>query len=137
MSTQTIFDRVEYRFQDASVPPMFHRSYTISIDAQNTTTNVDVYGKALADDTHATQASDWKQLQDLATKLDKPATKIANGATGTKTFIIRLHNGQKPTYELIWDSLNEVSADTEAFVTFLKSLVPNLADLRKTTYVPD
>lgn len=134
MSSQKVFDRVEYRYQDSSVPPKYHRSYSIDMSSQNIKTDVDVYNKHLAGDSRAVQEADWKKLQELAQKLEAPATKLAKGATGTKTYIIRLHNGLKPVYELIWDSLNEVNADTEAFVSFLKSLVPNLEQLKATEY---
>lgn len=139
MSTKTVFDRVEYRFQDASVPPKYHRSYTIDIDATTKVikADVDVYNKPLANATHVLSDADWKKVQELASKLEAPATKIAKGMTGTKTYIIRLHNAQKPTYELVWDSANEVNADTEAFITFVKGLVPNLAELCEKEYKPE
>ncbi len=139
MSTQPTFDRVEYRYQDASVPPKYHRSYTIDIDATAKTikADVDVYNKPLANATHTLSEADLKKLTDLASKIEAPTTKTTKGATGTKTFIIRLHNAGKPTHELIWDSMNTVNADTEAFVTFVKSLVPNLDELRQTEYKPE
>ncbi len=137
MTTKNIFDRVEYRFQDASVPPMYHRSYTIDIANKAIKTDVDVYNTPLANDLRDLQEADWTRLQELSSKLEAPATKISKGATGTKTYIIRLHHAGKPMYELIWDSLNEVTADTEAFVEFLRSLVPNLAELKQTVYKPN
>jgi len=137
MTTKNTFDRVEYRFQDASLPPMYHRSYTIDIANKMVKTDVDVYNKPLANDSHALQDADWQKLQELAAKLEAPTTKISKGATGTKTFIIRLHNEGKAVYEMIWDSLNTVNADTEAFVEFVRGLVPNLSQLRETPYKPD
>jgi hypothetical protein len=136
MSTKPTFDRVEYRYQDASVPPKYHRSYTIDIDATAKTikADVDVYNKPLANATHPLSDADWKKLEDLASKIEAPSTKITKGATGTKTFIVRLHNAGKPTHELIWDSMNTVNADTEAFIEFVKTLVPNLDTLRQTEY---
>lgn len=137
MTSKTTFDRVEYRFQDASVPPMYHRSYTIDIANKTVKTDVDVYNTPLAHDSHALEDADWQRLQELATKLEPTTTKISKGATGTKTYIIRLHNAGKPIYELIWDSLNEVTKDTEAFVEMVRSLVPNLGTLRDTPYKPE
>ncbi len=137
MTSKNIFDRIEYRFQDASVAPMYHRSYTIDISNKLIKTNVDVYDTPLANDSRTLEEADWQRLQDAATKLEPATTKIAKGATGTKTYIIRLHHANKPVYELIWDSLNEVSKDTEAFVELVRSLVPNLAELRSTPYKAD
>ena len=138
MSSKNVFDRIEYRFQDASVPPMFHRSYTIDVDfvSKSIKTDVDVYNTPLANDTRPLQEEEWKKLQTLAEKLEKAGVKTAKTATGTQTYIIRLHHAGKAVYEFIWDSMNEASADTEAFVEAVRALVPNLETLKATEYKP-
>ena len=40
---------ITYRFQDASVPPEYHRSYTITIDKDKLKITVDSYGDILAE----------------------------------------------------------------------------------------
>ncbi|MEM8534742.1 MAG: hypothetical protein AAGF95_28130 [Chloroflexota bacterium] len=42
--------RIEYRFRDSSVPPEYHRSYTIIATPQEATIVVDSYGDILAEE---------------------------------------------------------------------------------------
>lgn len=46
----TTVQRIEYRFGDSSVPPEYHRSYTITATPQEVTIVVDSYGDILAEE---------------------------------------------------------------------------------------
>ena len=49
----TTLQRIEYRFEDSSVPPEYHRSYTITVTHQEATIVVDSYGDILAEERYA------------------------------------------------------------------------------------
>ena len=40
-------NKVEYRYGDSSLPPDYHRSYTITITEDKKTISIDSYGKVL------------------------------------------------------------------------------------------
>lgn len=131
------FDKIDYRYQDSSVPPKYHRSYSIIATATSGTIKVDVYGKEIASATFAVSAEQWAEFQKLAQEIEKAGEKIARGATGTSTQILVLLDKNKLKYRLAWDSLSEAKATTEAFAAKVKALVPNLGELRDTEYKED
>ena len=63
-STTTLPDDavVTYRFHDASVPPEFHRSVTVTASSATSRIVIDSYGDVLADESVPTSRSAWEQL---------------------------------------------------------------------------
>ena len=53
---------VTYAFHDASVPPQFHRSETLTVDRRHTHLVIDSYGTVLADRTLDTPPDVWSGL---------------------------------------------------------------------------
>ena len=53
---------VEYRYGDASVPPQYHRSYTLTITRTEVHAVVDSYGDVLAETTVPLPAEVWDRL---------------------------------------------------------------------------
>ncbi len=53
---------VTYRFHDASVPPEFHRSVTVTASSATSRIVIDSYGDVLADESVPTSRSAWEQL---------------------------------------------------------------------------
>lgn len=120
------FDKLLYRFNDSSVPPKYHRSYTIQITDKQVQCAVDVYGKVIADTSFAPASEAWENLKKMAAKIEKAGEKINKGMAGTKIQFIGLFKENKKTYELRWDSRSEVSQDTEKFVQAIRAMVPSL-----------
>jgi murein DD-endopeptidase MepM/ murein hydrolase activator NlpD len=56
-------DKIEYHFQDASVPPLHHRSYTWIITETDLRFTVNSYGTILKDTTIAISAIKWEQCK--------------------------------------------------------------------------
>jgi hypothetical protein len=52
---------ISYRFQDASVPPQYHRSYTLTITPTTLTYTLDSYGDILKDTTVAISEEKWQR----------------------------------------------------------------------------
>ena len=61
-------DQVTYRFTDSSVPPRYHRSYSIVVTAQAITVTVDSYGDIVAEKSLPSSAA---QLQAAWLLLDE------------------------------------------------------------------
>ena len=55
---------VTYAFQDASVPPQYHRSVTVTVTETEASIVVDSYGDVLAQETVPTPPEVWQQLGD-------------------------------------------------------------------------
>lgn len=60
---------VEYRYSDTSVPPEFHRSYTLTVRDGEARVVVDVYGDELHDVTEPVSDTDWRALLDRVERL--------------------------------------------------------------------
>jgi hypothetical protein len=53
---------IRYRFQDSSVPPEYHRSYTITIDKDKLKITVDSYGDILAEREYRITKNQFERL---------------------------------------------------------------------------
>jgi hypothetical protein len=125
------FNKAVFHFQDSSTSPEYHRSYVITATDKECNVKVDVYGTVIADTTYQMDSTKFEALKEVAQKLKKAKPQIAKGATGTKTYTIQLWQADKQSLELIWDSLSEAPHHSEAFITMIKSFVPDLDELRK------
>ena len=130
--TQRRFDRLSFRFTDASVPPPYHRSYSIEINEKRVLHfTVTDYSETLHQEDISLSEAQWKSLVAKSQKLEKANSKIAKGATGTSQRRIVLFQGEKEVYNLHWDSLNKVNKGTEDFLEQLKALIPDFANKMK------
>lgn len=126
-------DQIVYHFQDASVPPPYHRSYVITVREGESHVVVDSYGDVLADTSYALSAAAWENLRSLTADLQKPGRYEAKGATGTSGNLLTLYSAGKEIYSLYWDSLSDGRAKEGALVlvSALKETVPDLMDLTR------
>lgn len=53
---------VTYAFQDSSVPPQYHRSYTLTVTQAESRIVVDSYGDVLADESAPTSTKVWQEI---------------------------------------------------------------------------
>ena len=115
-------DKIFFRFRDSSVPPPYHRSYTIDITANSSTYQVTDYSDVLAESTVEVNYEDWERLVQLAGGLQKPGEYEAEGASGTTGKTIQLFRGEEEVYRLYWDSLSDdkIKQNTLDFVSELK-----------------
>jgi len=57
------FDRLEYCFHDSSVPPKYHRSYTISVSSKEISKLIDSYGDTVSFEKREISPEEFKSIQ--------------------------------------------------------------------------
>ncbi len=124
--SETTFNIVHYAFQDASKAPKYHRSYKIIVKEKEIIFEVTSYSKSLHKKKHKITEEQYNNILALSKNIEAPASKVAEGATGTSSQRIDLKTGNNIIHSLSWDSLSTVNDDTEKCVTAIKALVPDL-----------
>ncbi len=129
------FDRIQYHFQDSSVPPKYHRSFTIIIEGLDCNVTMQSYSKILAETNFQITEDRPTLLKELAGKLESEGKYITKGMSGTKTRSIELYLEGNLAYQLVWDSkYDKIKEGTNEFVEAVKQTVPNLSELLNTPY---
>lgn len=130
------FDQLTFRYSDSSVPPRYHRSYTITVSARQCSVVVDVYGKNIVDKTYEVKQEAFDQLKELAQQLQRPGS-YDQEQSGGSTKIIKLVNGKKIGYALFWDNSYTPKMAAQKLEKAIKGLIPDLDKLLKTPYGED
>ncbi len=74
---------VTYAFHDASVPPAYHRSQTLTVTKDESHLVIDSYGEVLADETAPTSAAAWRALStSLSSVIGLTIAEPEAGCTG-------------------------------------------------------
>ncbi|MFM7467290.1 MAG: hypothetical protein ACKO2O_05255 [Crocinitomicaceae bacterium] len=83
---------IKYRFVDASVPPEYHRSFTITATKQDWHYTVDSYGTIISDSTQKMTEAWWREIKSayIKAKLRKGKENERNGCTGGTQVIIEV-----------------------------------------------
>jgi hypothetical protein len=92
---------IEYRYDDAAVPPEFHRSYELSINHDNAHFLVDIYGDVARDEDLPVPAEVWQGL----TNRDDPVFTLEPEATedscvGGTARLLRIEDGGEVVLDL-------------------------------------
>jgi hypothetical protein len=134
--TQTTIKEITYHFGDATVPPNYHRSYTITITADSVNIVVDSYGDILAEEEYKITS---KQFDDIQRSLGN--NNIRNcalgddeGCTGGTSESISYMNDTDETfsgtvYHCGGEDTGNLCGDIGSFADDVKKLVPNLKKL--------
>lgn len=127
------FDQIVFRYRDSSVPPKYHRSYTITINVRQCTAIVDVYGKNIANKTYMLKEEDFNQLKGLIKQIERPGIydKKENGSSSKTVILI---NNENTVYQLLWDESYTPQTSTQTIVKAIEKFVPDLDRLLKTHY---
>ena len=126
--------RIVYRFQDSSVPPEFHRSYTITVNPKSLEFVVDSYGKIIKDTTVSINDAKWSNAKKAfgAHNIRLKNETDSKGCTGGKTRSLTLDSGDKEifkghSYDCGGKTYGNMSGDLDAFLNDLKSGIdPNV-----------
>ncbi|MBI1352298.1 MAG: hypothetical protein GC156_14425 [Actinomycetales bacterium] len=106
---------VSYAFHDASVPPQYHRSETLTVTKGEAHLVIDSYGDVLADRTVATPAAVWEQL---GAGLDAVAAlspeSLDTGCTGGTGASISVESGEQSIVDLRVDYCGDANGAMEA-----------------------
>lgn len=73
---------VEYRYNDSSVPPEYHRSYTITVQEGEARMVVDSYGDELHDVTESVDDEVWSDLLARVGALEVGGGRASDGCSG-------------------------------------------------------
>ena len=95
---------LEYRFNDASVPPEFHRSYTLMAEAASAHLVVDSYGDVLHDVTEPVDEELWQSVLDAAATMSNVTGDTSDGCAGGTSEELRVFDGDD-------EALIDVSVD--------------------------
>lgn len=127
------FDQIVFRYSDSSIPPKYHRSYTITLNVRQCTAIVDVYGKNIANKTYMLKKGDFNQLKTLIKQIERPGMydKKENGSSSNTIMLI---NNENTVYQLLWDNSYTPETSTQTIVKAIEKFVPDLDKLLKTPY---
>ena len=127
---------IVYRFIDGSVPPKYHRSYTIKVTSKRSHIVVDSYGKVLADKDYEISSSQFKDLLDSFQKnmIRNCTLNKGDGCTGGTSDKISLSNDKKEVfsgrvYHCGGEEYGDLCGDVSAFAEGVKKNVPDLNKL--------
>ncbi len=89
ITTTMDYDELIYRFHDSSVPPKYHRSYTITVNHSEITKVVDSYGDVISTTTNPIEDGAFDLIKKKFTKAgikkcesDNGANAVDDGCTG-------------------------------------------------------
>lgn len=134
--TYNKIQQIKYSFQDASVPPEYHRSYTITVTSDKVRIVVDSYGDILADETRDITN---KQFVEIKCSLKENEIKIctlgeSEGCTGGTTEKVSCTDGKKEifsgfVYHCGGKDTGNLGGDITHFAKDVKNLIVNLQEL--------
>ena len=134
----TDVEEITYRFIDASIPPEYHRSYTIKVTARNAHIVVDTYGKVLADKAYEISRSQFNNLLNSfqTNKIKNCTLDDGDGCTGGTSEKISLSDSKKEVFAgLVYhcggEEYGNICGDISAFAMEVKKLVSDLGELVK------
>jgi hypothetical protein len=134
--------KVVYHFEDSSTPPKYHRSYTITITAENIHTEVDVYGDVIATKDAKFSDAKFKVLLDDIKEagIKKKGTKNDDGCTGGTGDYLELFDSQGQSlldvyrYRCGGDDFGNMSGEIGKLKEIIKSLEPQLQQMLDEEY---
>lgn len=129
--------QIVYSYGDASVPPQYHRSYTITATKDEIKIVVDSYGKILADTIYQMSKENFNLLTDKLneTKLkNTKKTEDKEGCTGGTSRYIKVFSGEKVVldgyaYFCGAKVYGDLDGDIDSFAQKIKSFIPDISKL--------
>lgn len=138
-NTPERFSRIEYHFSDSSVPPPYHRSYSISLKPDIIHIVVDSYGEIISDTSMLFSKDDFNAICDSFVSFnietcEKTDSEGCTGGTGEQLTIFnktseKIISGS--VYYCGGENFGTLKGDVKGFSKLIKSFIPNLTDLLK------
>jgi hypothetical protein len=130
--------KIVYSFKDASVPPQYHRSYTITVTRDQIHIVVDSYGDILADTTidipeqTIDDLAKYIEICQIKEKSHSDTTIYTGGASKSLTVYSDKNILLTGTVYRRGDRLEgSLSGDIDAFAKKVESLIPGFTDFLK------
>ncbi|MEM9485877.1 MAG: hypothetical protein AAGA83_19550 [Cyanobacteria bacterium P01_F01_bin.116] len=127
--------KIVYRFRDASIPPRYHRSYTISVTANEANVVVDSYGTQLNETTVQLLPSEFQAALDIIEKSQIAVeTEISPKTVGGKIDYLTLFEDDTEIFKASTHGSGAqrdcvLCGDIKAVRQYLRSLFPNFQNL--------
>lgn len=129
--------KIVYRFGDSSVPPKYHRSYSVCLTEQKISVKVDSYGDILADTSYLISESQFKEALKIANECEfsnKKKSEDREGCTGGTTVTLEISQDSKVlinghNYNCGGQSFGDLNGDTGKLANYLRSLIPDFNKL--------
>jgi len=100
---------IEYRFTDASVPPEYHRSYTLMVTKEQTVISIDSYGDLLVRAEEPTTPEVWASLSQGYPALAALVPGPQGSCTGDTSSSVTISTDQEVTLDLTSSSCDEAA----------------------------
>jgi hypothetical protein len=133
---RTTIKEITYHFGDASVPPAYHRSYTVTVTADKLKVVVDSYGDILAEEEYSISSEKFDAVRRSFKKNRIRNCKLGemNGCTGGTTESISCSDGHNKifsgsVYHCGGKKTGNLCGDVSGFVEDIKNLAPDMEDL--------
>jgi hypothetical protein len=136
--TKSNIKKITFRFIDSSVPPEYHRSYTITVTQQKANIIVNSYGKIIAKKEFNIKK---QQFEDILKSLDNNKIRNLNlgenhdctgGTTEELTYFDELKEIFSGTvYHFAGIDSGNLAGDLQCCTIDIKKLIPNLDKLLK------
>jgi len=135
-SNEMEITKIIYHFGDSSVPPPYHRSYTVEIDKDSLSIVVDSYGSILAERSYQL---DSLQFDSIVANIDKyqieNQKQVKNkGCTGGTSESISYFSGDEKlfsgyVYHCGGKDFGDMKGEVREFAREIKILIPELDSL--------
>ncbi|MGH9214448.1 MAG: hypothetical protein ACRD2C_27835 [Acidimicrobiales bacterium] len=121
---------IEYRYGDSSVPPEFHRTYTLTIQPDEVHVVVDSYGDVLQDTTEPVPAEVWDDLAGNVDDLEQLDVDAGDdGCDGGTSRSIRVsdqgHTVVDTEFGVCGDANDEAADQVDSFVQPVVDSIPD------------
>lgn len=127
----TYGNSIVYRFQDSSVPPQYHRSYTITLTQDEASIVVDSYGDLIFEDTYSLEPGQYDAIIQIINEanLEKVAVSDSDGCTGgTSKQLEIFRDGELvfsgEQYRCGGDMFGNIDGDLEPIAEAILLLIP-------------
>lgn len=125
---------VNYHFQDSSVPPPYHRSYTLTFDRNQVHIVVDSYGDVLADRTAPMTETAWNTVSNnFAAIRNISVREPEQGCVGGTSFALTVNNAGATVFALQASVCGGANSDATRrvrdWVQPVRTLLPSMDEL--------
>lgn len=132
-SMTTPFTKIVYSLKDASVPPQYHRSYTITVTKDQFHLIVDSYGETIAEATTTVPENTLEELKryletcQIRQKGHAPDTGVCTGGVSKS---LTIYSGEETllsgtVYQCAGRTEGNLSGDIDAFARKIQGLIPD------------
>lgn len=124
--------RIEYRFTDASIPPEYHRSYTLVVTRQETRISVDSYGDLLFEGMVPTTTQAWQDLSLGYPAIAELSSPPEGSCTGDTRASVEVTDAGTTVLDLSASSCEDaarVASRISDWITAARSLFPSMDEL--------